>query len=376
MHEKIKKTKEPFKWIYLGLFFLAFSVYVGLFILLANFAFDSYSTAPIASVPEGGCVGSYTQVFTGAFETDGKPIAHCVPHSRAWIDAVSKLGPVGDSFAVLNSIFGIMTFVALLLTLLIQKEQLKRQIEDSDVQQRSLEKQLADQRLRYTEQQANQAAERKEWQDHNAELLRATTKQVQDRRLFDWIDLHHRMVERVVLKIGKSGEYGEWDGVRGVNHLYEVILFETAYWILNRSDPTFKEPTPVRPTIPQQVHLGLTDSARTSPEKFRQAIQEKFDEHRLRHDGELGHLFRNAYRLLKWVDSDVGPEEVSREYAGTFRDQLSFGELSLILLNCHTEETGKALPLFMKYKMFENIPDNHVLSMAYLQAPAVPRAES
>lgn len=36
-----------------------------------------------------------------------------------------------------------------------------------------------------------------------------------------------------------------------------------------------------------------------------------------------------------------------------------------MLLNCATEETKKAAPLFSRYAMFENIPKNDLLIFAY-----------
>ena len=74
---------------------------------------------------------------------------------------------------------------------------------------------------------------------------------------------------------------------------------------------------------------------------------------RLRSEHEVGHYFRNFYRILKFVDdSDV---ENKKQYAGILRAQMSSFELLLTFYSTlHTVGT-KLKPLVERYGMFDNL---------------------
>lgn len=70
---------------------------------------------------------------------------------------------------------------------------------------------------------------------------------------------------------------------------------------------------------------------------------------------DIGHYFRNLYRIFKFIDESDLSEKDKKSLAGLLRAQLSNSELALLFYN------GKALiglkfkPLLEKYAMFENM---------------------
>ena len=68
---------------------------------------------------------------------------------------------------------------------------------------------------------------------------------------------------------------------------------------------------------------------------------------------EVGHYFRNFYRILKFVDeSEVVNKE---EYSGILRAQLSSFELALLFYNSLHPIGAKLKPLVERYSMLENL---------------------
>lgn len=71
---------------------------------------------------------------------------------------------------------------------------------------------------------------------------------------------------------------------------------------------------------------------------------------------ELGHYFRNLYRIVKFVH-ERAPDNDKRLYMGILRAQLSSAELACLFYNgvsVHGAEKFK--PLIEQYALLENIP--------------------
>lgn len=80
-----------------------------------------------------------------------------------------------------------------------------------------------------------------------------------------------------------------------------------------------------------------------------------YDRFHKKHQHEVGHYFRNFYRILKLVDkSDVDVTE-KRNYAGILRAQLSSYELLLMFYSTVHPKGEKLKPLVEKYAMFKNL---------------------
>ena len=97
----------------------------------------------------------------------------------------------------------------------------------------------------------------------------------------------------------------------------------------------------------------------------RQRIEIAYGLFRLANEHEVGHYFRNFYRILKFVDnSDLEHKE---EYAGILRAQMSSYELLLAFYSTLHTVGAKLKPLVERYGMFDNLelkrlfdPDNEV----------------
>jgi uncharacterized protein (DUF433 family) len=272
----------------------------------------------------------------------------CVSTFKQKFEGLAKFGPIGDSFGIINSILSTLTLAILAATLIQQREQLDEQRQRFEAERK--------------ESDNERAVLRKQ---HNA-IIASSVRQVHDRRVFDWLDLHHRMIERIDLLLGNNGVYGQRKGSQAVNRLCDVILFETWHQLRAGMDPTVNQREGVDPTISPHISTELSKFATDQKKRFHTEVERLFVIHRNRHDGELGHIFRNAYRLLKWIDCEPDISAAAKwEYVSTFRAQLSFGELSLMLLNCAAEDSRQATPLFSRYAMFENLPKNDPLVICY-----------
>lgn len=96
--------------------------------------------------------------------------------------------------------------------------------------------------------------------------------------------------------------------------------------------------------------------------------QQAYQRFYVRHQHEIGHCFRNFYRILKFVDeSDIAKKS---DYAGILRAQMSSAELALLFYNALSPKGEKVRPLLERYEMLEpldvqdqlrNPPDEVVL---------------
>lgn len=77
-----------------------------------------------------------------------------------------------------------------------------------------------------------------------------------------------------------------------------------------------------------------------------------------KHAHELGHYFRNIYRILKFIEESDAPGKT--EYSGILRAQLSNPELALLFYNGITVRGDKLKPLAEKYALFENLEPNQL----------------
>jgi hypothetical protein len=327
-------------------------VYIFVIQTAADYSQDAFSKAPMELSQDGKCLVDYT--VADITDKNGVSSSKCVYKKRVFLEDLQKLGPVGDSFAIATSLISAFTLAIVVLGY-------KLQYNVSTAQKQQL----------IEERKASKLAQ-EELEQQNRAIREAMLQQTNDRQAFDWIELHHRMVEKVDISLGRQGVYGKGHGKKGFQLLADVVLFEAGWWIHGRRDPTVNE-NHLIPQLPQNIAAEVGALALDSPNKFISEVEKFFEKHRHEHDSDLGHLFRNAYRLLKWIDEEGSISGRKKwEYASILRAQLSFGEITLFLLNAATEQSGKAAPLFSKYAMFENLPENSVYLVAYRQDQRFP----
>jgi Putative phage abortive infection protein len=73
------------------------------------------------------------------------------------------------------------------------------------------------------------------------------------------------------------------------------------------------------------------------------------------HEAQLGHYFRNLYRIVKFVDEAKIDDKEKRNYIGIIKAQLSSYELAVLLYNGLSEYGVKFLPLMRKYNLMDNL---------------------
>lgn len=245
---------------------------------------------------------------------------------------VQEWGTVGDFFGgLLNPVFGFLTIVALVLTLLLQSKELKMSREELEMSRKELEK--------------------------SAEALKSQNKAIElqsfEQTFFAWLATYREILGEVT---GSSGERGRnalnsfWkvalsddcrvdhdDSAAVFTAKMESLLFEAWHEI---GDINFDSMTPAD-------HLVITKGAEDEWE-------------RLYHNQEnqLDSLFRVLYRLLCWIDlrpqSSLSAEQ-KWLYVSIVRSQLSWIEMVYLFYNGHTNRGEKFKPLIEKYALFDNL---------------------
>ena len=76
---------------------------------------------------------------------------------------------------------------------------------------------------------------------------------------------------------------------------------------------------------------------------------------------DIGHYFRNLYKLTQFVDVSYMTDERKHEYVDLIRAQLSTYEQLLLWYNCHDIIGRKFKPLMVKYNLVKNVPKKKLL---------------
>lgn len=197
---------------------------------------------------------------------------------------------------VVGSIFAFFGLIALLLTLWIQSRE-----------------------LRVSSAELRRSAEALSEQNNSIKL------QSFENRLFNMISLHHEIVNGIDLRV--KGEVTS-SGRDCLRVFYKRLVKEFAPAL--RGD-----------------NLNYKDGILSGYAKFYE-----------KHAHELGHYFRNIYRILKFIEESDIPRK--SEYSGILRAQLSNPELALLFYNGITVRGDKLKPLAEKYALFENLEPNQL----------------
>ncbi|OIK03929.1 putative phage abortive infection protein [Bacillus sp. MUM 13] len=222
-----------------------------------------------------------------------------------WLD-FTQLGPFGDfASGTLVPTLTFVSFLALLVTLRMQKEQL-------DIQKEEMQ------------------ATRQEFIEQNKTL----SIQRFENTFFQMVNLHHDIINSIV--------YDRIDNISGrasFQHLYDT--FKKMY--LRNMDKDFE-------------FRGKTDLS-----KIRITYKPIYESN----EDKLGHYFRNLYRILKFIDEtdmSILNSEDKKNYIGIIRAQLSSYELGLIFYNSLSILGHNSLLLADKYNLFDNLNTSILIS--------------
>lgn len=212
-----------------------------------------------------------------------------------------KLGPFGDFLGgVLNPIFTLMTFFGVIVTIALQKIELKAAREE------------------YTK-SAN-----------------ALSTQAIENTFFNMLSLHHKIVEKLNTD---------------VNHFSGTIAFledESKINTLSLISGNLCHGVDVFSRVLAILKQGGSEIATINSYRF---IQEN-------HNVILGHYFRNLYQIMKFIHENDNIDDIEkRKYMSILRAQLSTDELAVLYVNCTSDmvDNGEFRSLLVNYQMLEHM---------------------
>jgi hypothetical protein len=220
----------------------------------------------------------------------------------------AKRGQIGDSFGAINALFSGLAFAGVIYTIILQREELSAQSKEFKQQKKT----LIYQRFENT--------------------------------FFNLVTLHHKIVDSIHL------EFNEIKMEAGIAHGYFEKKGRDFFKF------TFEEL--------KDNHVQLN---KYNYEEINTAYKLYYEVHKT----NLGHYFRNLYRIVKFIDEtsfykseECGTQQECNDknfeerynYVSMIRAQLSDYELGWIFYNCACEfGRDKFLPLVNKYKFLKNL---------------------
>lgn len=236
-------------------------------------------------------------------------------------------GTIGDMFGSVNSLFSGLALAGIILTILLQKKELKFQREE----------------LKQT---------RKEFEIQN-ETLKI---QRFENTFFSLLNQHHQIVNTIDLTYYKKKEKEGGTYFRSIKDRMQPPQNELEVVVINGRD-VFKY---------RYIFLFEELKEITSKDNYEQIYFNHYQEAQT----DFGHYFRNLYRMMKIVDetdffydlSKVTEKEILEtkyKYSSIIRAQISDYELLWIFYNCLSENgIEKFKPLIEKYSFLKNLPKN------------------
>jgi len=203
---------------------------------------------------------------------------------------------------MVNALFSGLAFLGVIVAILLQREELKLQREE----------------LAQTREELRRQGEALEAQ------VSAVGQQRFDSTFFQMISLHHQIVESVDVWYKRSHR-----GREGLDRMFSLV--------------TDKMPD-----------VGLPAEKPSDLQKQVQAIAAGYRQIYDALESEVGHYFRNLYRIVKFVDE--GEVEHKATYTGILRAQLSTREMGLLFYNLFGPGFEKFLPLAERYDLLANLP--------------------
>ncbi len=220
-----------------------------------------------------------------------------------------KGGVFGDFLGgVLNPIFTFLTLFGLVVTIVIQRRELKLAREEYEKTADALEMQAI------------------------------------EGTFFNIINLHNRIADSIQLDMDKIVSSN-----KNVSKAYKFNL--------ERNFPVGSSEGKFYGRESFEAILNYLTSNNAKPN----VIVEKYKVIQEKHNHIFGHYFRNLYQALKLIHSysdSVLPQERKRKYASILRAQLSTMELTLLFINCldGVSDKGEFKNLLIEYQMLEHLP--------------------
>ncbi len=228
--------------------------------------------------------------------------------------SVTKSGVFGDSFGALTSLFSGLAFAGLIITIVMQKDELALQREE----------------LSLTRQELTGQREEMEIQNETMKIQRFENtffKQLEFLAICR-NDIFHKISDNTSPLIGRNA----------IKNMYEDFVKNHLKKWQDKSDG-------------YGYRLSYIDDLKeisTLQEKYSDFYSEEYGD-------ELGQYFRTIYNILKFVDTNklISDKKI---YTNLLRAQLSRYELSLLFYNCLSSfGEKKMMPLVKKYEILKHL---------------------
>lgn len=238
-------------------------------------------------------------------------------------------GTIGDMFGSINSLFSGLALAGIILTILLQRKELKLQ-----------RKELADTRVEF------------KIQNETLKLQRFEST------FFNLLNLHHSIVNAIDYRYYKRKEKDGWVTARRLsdNEELEAVTITSRDVFRFRYNKMLEEMKP-SPTTYEQIYLTHYEQAQT----------------------DFGHYFRNLYRMIKLVDEtefliktgenrDKELFKLKYKYTSIIRAQLSDYELLWLFYNCLSENgVDKFKPYVERYSLLKNMPHDKLADIGHVK---------
>lgn len=242
-------------------------------------------------------------------------------------------GTFGDMFGGINSLFSGLAFAGIILTILLQRKELKLQ--------------------------------RDELKDTRAEFkIQNETLKIQrfENTFFNLLNQHHQIVNAIDYRYYKTKEKEKKFTPRSSAEKLREPPEEKEIVVINGRD------------VFRFRYNKLRNDLKTLPSDYAKIYLAHYGDAQT----DFGHYFRNLYRMIKHVDqaiffdnqSKVSSDEIFKtkyRYTSIIRAQISDYELLWIFYNCLSQNgIEKFKPYIETYSFFKNIPKEHLGDFSHI----------
>lgn len=261
-------------------------------------------------------------------------------------DVVGIIGPIGDFFGgILNPLLSFCTFMALLMTIILQQKELS----------------LTRKELSETQKATRDSAEALKEQSNSIKI------QNFENTFFNMINLHKEIISNLsLMKLEKDWVYGGksiWAGTKQSipekDRIYLYTILDQAIDIEENNDLYGKK-------VISKLFEILNCYIKEDKEKSLIDLYLNFFKE---YNEIIGHYFRNIYQILKFIKKTSEKNEFkldSKFYTNILRAQLSNSELALLFLNALSKYGKEELfPLLIEYEFMEPLPIS-IIDNSYL----------
>jgi uncharacterized membrane protein len=244
-----------------------------------------------------------------------------------WLTAAGSTanGAFGDQFGMTNALFSGLAFLALIITLFMQREELELQREELKDTRKVMEEQ----------------------RDEFKQQVAAIRKQNFEATFFQLLRLQDQIRGAITIRNEHDPTVASTEGRQALTFAADALKR-----VLRNSPPT----SPIETFLYRRIPLEMQQQLWGKATGERASVCERYEYlSKLRLDEPLGHYFRNLYVLLKFIhEADLKKDERDL-YLRIYRAQLSQDEWMLVFYNA-TSAYGreKLLPLLEKHNLFQN----------------------